>query len=103
MHDNNHKIINYDDKEYICDVHNEIYNSFCNECKKNICIECEKNHNDHKLLFYKYLINEDDKINKNMEEIRKEIDIFNNNIKEKIKHLNKIIENIEGYYKIINN
>ena len=50
MHDNNHKIINYDDKEYICDIHGEIYNSFCNECKKNICIECEKSHNEHKLL-----------------------------------------------------
>ena len=50
MHDNHHKIINIDDKEYICDIHGEIYNSFCNECKKNICIECEKSHNEHKLL-----------------------------------------------------
>jgi len=103
IHDNNHIIINYDDKEYICDIHNEIYNSFCDKCKKNICIECEKNHNEHKLLFYNNLIIEDDKINTQMEEIRKEIDTFNNNIKEKIKQLNKIIENIEGYYKIINN
>ena len=37
-----------------------------------------------------------------MKEIRKEIDIFNKNIKEEINKLNKIIENIEEYYKIIN-
>jgi len=103
IHDNNHKIINYDDKEYICDIHNEVYNTFCYKCKKNICIECEKNHSDHKLLAYNNLIIEDDEIIKNMEEIRREIDIFNNSIKEKIKQLNKIIENIEEYYKIIKN
>ena len=28
-HDSNHKIINYNDKEYICNIHNEKYNSYC--------------------------------------------------------------------------
>jgi len=36
-----------------------------------------------------------------MKEIKKEIDIFNNDIKEKINKLNRIKENIEEYYKII--
>ena len=38
-----------------------------------------------------------------MKEIKKEIDIFNNDIKEKINKLNRIKENIEEYYKIIDN
>ena len=38
-----------------------------------------------------------------MTEIKKEIDKFNGNIKEKIRRLNKITENIEEYYKIIDN
>ena len=46
-HNNNHKIINYNDKEFICNLHNKQYNSYCNKCKKNICIICENNHNNH--------------------------------------------------------
>ena len=37
-----------------------------------------------------------------MEEMRKEIDIFKNDIKEKINKLNKIIEDVDEYYNIIN-
>ena len=102
-HDNKHKIINYNDKEYICNIHNEKYNSYCKECKKNICLLCENNHNEHELIYYSALIIEDNKIIKGMEEIKREIEIFNNNIKEEIRKLNKIIENIEEYYKIIDN
>ena len=46
----NHKIINYNDKEYICNLHNEKYNSYCKECKKNICMICENNHSEHELI-----------------------------------------------------
>ena len=102
-HDNNHKIINYNDKEYICNIHNEKYNSYCKECKKNICMLCENNHNEHEIIYYGKLIIEENKIIKRMEEIKKEIEIFNNNIKEEIRKMNKIIENIEEYYKIIDN
>ena len=102
-HNNSHKIINYNDKEYICNIDNEKYNSYCKECKKNICILCENKHNNHELISYGKLIIEEDKIIKKKEEIKKEIDLFNNNIKEEIRKLNKIIENIEGYYKIIDN
>ena len=63
---------------------------------------CENNHNNHDKIYLGKLIIEDDKIKKSMEEMKKEIDIFNNNIKEKIDKLNKIIENIEEYYNIIN-
>jgi len=102
-HDNNHKIIKYKNKEYKCHIHNEKYVSYCNKCKKNLCMICENNHNDHDKIYLGKLIIEDDKIIKKMEEMKKEIDIFNNDIKEKINKLNKIIENIEEYYNIINN
>ena len=32
-HDKNHNIINYDDKNYICEEHNKIYMAYCNDCK----------------------------------------------------------------------
>ena len=86
-HNTNHKIINYNDKEYICNIHNEKYNSYCKECKKNICMLCENNHNEHEIIYYGKLIIEDNKIKKRMEEIKREIDIFNNNIKRRNKKI----------------
>ena len=46
-HDNTHKTINFDDKYYICDKHNENYMSYCEECKINLCTLCEL-HKKHK-------------------------------------------------------
>ena len=37
-HDKNHNIINYDQKEYICEIHNENYVKYCDTCKNNICM-----------------------------------------------------------------
>jgi hypothetical protein len=95
MHDKNHRMINYNDKYNKCHIHNEKYNSYCNKCKKNICNICKKDHKEHELINYSKFIIEDNKIIKHMEEIRKEIDLFNKDIKGKINKLNKIIENIE--------
>jgi hypothetical protein len=66
-------------------------------------MSCENDHNEHSIIYYGKLIIKENKIIDRMKEIRKEIDIFNNDIKEKINKLNKIIENIEEYYKIIDN
>ena len=37
-HDNNHKIVEYDNRYYICEEHNNEYTSYCNTCKKNIYV-----------------------------------------------------------------
>ena len=55
-HDKNHNIINYDDKNYICEEHNKIYIAYCNDCKQNICMYCEQNHNKHNIINYGKLI-----------------------------------------------
>ena len=34
-HDNNHRIIKYDERNYICNIHNEIFICYCKTCKKN--------------------------------------------------------------------
>ena len=41
QHDNNHKIIDYYDKYYICSKHNKKFNFFCKTCKKHACELCE--------------------------------------------------------------
>ena len=40
-HDKAHRIINYDDKYYICRKHNENYILYCEDCKVNICMLCD--------------------------------------------------------------
>ena len=49
-HDNNHKIINYNDKEFKCGIHNENNISYSNKCNKNICMSCENDHNEHLII-----------------------------------------------------
>ena len=41
LHDNSHKVINYDLKYYLCHKHCENYSKYCENCKKNICLNCE--------------------------------------------------------------
>ena len=51
-HNNNHKIINYDNKNYICEIHNMNYIRYCKECKINICMMCFKDHKNHLIIDY---------------------------------------------------
>ena len=39
-HNNNHKLINYNNKNYICEIHKKDYNRYCKDCKINICLLC---------------------------------------------------------------
>ena len=86
---------------YICKDHNEKYISYCKTCKKNICLICKKYHDSHEAIEYSKIIIKDDNIIKDMDEIRKIIDSFENNINQIIKKLNIVKENIEEYYRII--
>ena len=80
-HDKNHDIINYDNKNYICNKHNEKYNKYC--CNKNICIYCENEHKNHKSIYYGDILPD-----------------INNDIKEYIDKLKKEIEDIINKLKI---
>ena len=100
-HDKSHNIINYDLKNYICDIHNEKYISYCKNCNKNICIYCSNEHNNHEVNLYK-IENKDNKI-KELEELRSKIDNLNEDIKEIINKLNIVMKNIEIYSNICKN
>ena len=51
-HNKKHKIINYDQKFYVCKKHDKEYNSYCETCKNDICILCKKDHRLHKIISY---------------------------------------------------
>ena len=49
-HDIKHNIIKYNEKNYMCEIHNEPLIKYCIECKKNICFACEE-HEEHETIF----------------------------------------------------
>ena len=102
-HDNNHKIINYDNKNYICNMHNKTFTKYCKDCKLNICMKCWKDHKDHSFIdLGDIIINEEDNINKK-NELNINIKKLNEEINNLIKILNKIKDNMNIYYNIYNN
>ena len=100
IHDINHKMIDYDKKNYVCDIHNNLFNAYCLKCKVNLCWLCEKEHNTHEILKYKDVIPNEDEIKEQVKEFRKKLDKLNECIDEISKILTKVSENLEIYYKI---
>ena len=47
IHDKEHLIINYENKNYICKKHNQNFIKYCRDCKKNMCLLCSDEHQNH--------------------------------------------------------
>ena len=99
-HDSTHFIIDYEQKDYICEIHNEAFMKYCTFCKKNICLLCSNEHKTHETISFETLIPDMNEIKDVMNKLRKEIDVFKVNIHNIILKLNKLTENMEQYYKI---
>ena len=104
-HNKEHILIDYELKNYYCNIHGERFILYCKECNINLCdlcqIEHDKNHN------YNFLNNLITNKESNINELKKKIEILKNVIKIIIKEvtnkMNKIIDNIEIYYNLSNN
>ena len=103
MHDKTHSIINYDNKNYICNKHNESYIKYCEDCNIDICLSCTNEHKNHKIILYQ------DKLI-DIKNLRNKLDVFNDEINklkinlEKIANkFKKIIDNFYVIYNINNN
>ena len=99
----NHNAIPYQDKDYFCFEHNNIYSAYCQKCKKNICDKCEEIHNNHQIDLYKNILLKDNIIQniKNMnEELISKVQRFNHELNELINLLNNISTNIQNDLKI---
>ena len=102
-HDKNHNILNYDDKNYNCEQHNEKYIAYCRDCKQNICSFCDKIIKNHNIINFGQLIPNIDNINNYLKQLKTQKNILTNQIKEIINKLNKVIENYDIYYNINEN
>ena len=105
-HEKSHKIINYDEKDYICIEHNERYKYYCPQCKVNICQNCESKHKNHNIsnlnLYNKnQLLNELNKFEKDIDNLNKNIsEIIDKflDFKYKINLYKGIMENMTNKY-----
>jgi len=72
-YDKSHIVIGYEQKNYICNKHNEIYDSYCDKCKYNLCLLCQNEHS-HKdnIINYKDILPD-------LNYIKKDINISINN------------------------
>ena len=99
-HDKTHNIINYDNKNYICEKHNEVYSLYCKKCKMNICMYCENEHKNHEIISFGKVFPNIEEIKMGKEILREKIDKLKNDVKEMINILNTTIENLENYFNI---
>ena len=99
-HDKAHNKINYDNKNYICEKHNDSYISYCKSCKNNICLKCHKEHQKHDIISFAAILPDQEELSNELIKYKKIIDDFIENINKLIKRLNFVKENIETLYKI---
>jgi len=101
-HDQNHCIADYSQRNYICEKHNEKYDSYCNICKKNLCLICSSKHDTkHNIIYFRDIISKIDY--SQFDKLKINIDIMKNEIDFLIEKLNKVKEGIDIYYNISNN
>ena len=58
-HNEDHILIDYELKNYLCNVHGEKYILYCKECNKNLCDLCEIEHNNHNYFSLNKLLTDD--------------------------------------------
>ena len=102
-HNKNHNAINYDNKNYICEIHNKIFIAYCENCQNNICLFCEQNHNNHNIIHFGKLIPNENIINNYLELLKEKIAQIKNQIKQIMKKLKNIMDNFDIYYNINEN
>jgi len=102
IHDKNHKIVKYDNKNYYCDKHYMNYIKYCKKCKMNMCIKCVQEHNNHDSIDLGEILINENNIIENKNELKEYINKLNNNLEEIINKLNNVKEFYNTYYNIYN-
>ena len=103
LHQKHHQIINYDQKNYVCNKHNDPLIKYCTKCNKNICSICDVEHYKHKKITFNKMKLNINEMNDDLKDMKKEIDIFNNNIKDMVDKLYELMNIVNIFYEINNN
>ena len=103
IHDKTHLIINYDNKNYICNKHNETLIQYCNDCKIDMCLSCSKEHKNHKIILYQNKLIDEKNLRNKLNQPGNETKKFKLNIEEIINKFKKVMENFDSIYNINDN
>ena len=103
IHDKTHSVINYDNKNYVCNKHNDIFFAYCEDCKIDLCNLCSNEHKIHKLISYQDELIDIKELRNKMNEFENVINKFKLNLEEIMNKFKKIIENMNIIYNINNN
>ena len=93
-------IINYDEKYFICNTHNESFISFCKDCKDNLCMFCDDAHYYHKKVNLNSILPDMDGIKKKLEYFKSKITKMKGIIQDIIEKMQKLSSFMDKYYKI---
>ena len=103
IHDKNHSVIDYEDKDFYCYNHYKTLESYCTDCKRDLCKLCQKDHINHKTISFDSFISKIDEGKKELINLKETIRNLRKYIKGIIAKLNYVIDNINNYYNIYNN
>ena len=103
IHDQTHSIINYDNKDYVCNKHNEAFVKYCNNCNIDMCLSCFNEHKNHKIISYEDKLIDKKILRNKMNEFENVINKLKINIEGIIIKLKCIIENMNIIYNLNNN
>ena len=103
IHNKAHSIINYDNKTYLCNKHNEVLFEYCSDCNVDMCISCSNEHKNHKLIFYQDKLIDIKNLRLKMNEFKITINKLKTNLEKIINEFRQIMENMDIIYKINNN
>ena len=103
-HDKTHKLVEYNSKNYYCELDSEPYTAYCVNCQKNICTMCEKDHNgpNHQKKYYGTMLPDKAELLNKLKDYKSNIDLFNRDISQVISKLNFVREKVNTVYKIEN-
>ena len=102
-HNENHFLIKYDIKDYLCQKHYDFLSNYCLTCNLNICPLCEKQHKEHNIISLNEIDRNVFETKNNLLEIKSEIKTFNSKIKEIIQKLDKLSNMLKIYEEINEN
>jgi len=104
-HNQNHLVLNYENKIFICEDHGEAFISYCFTCKQNLCFQCGDKHINHDIKYFNQMFksNNKEKLHEYLVKFRNDIDKLKKDVNNIIDIFNKVIDNYEFLYNIKKN